>query len=172
MDSQSAHRSVADSVASPRHVAGDRAASHGWSSRGSLGWHVGSFALIGVASTVAYAVLYTAFRSVLPATDANALALLISAIGNTAANRRLTFGVRGRQSVIRDHGAGLAAFAIALGLTSGSISLLHALAPGAGRPVELVVLTLANVLATVVRFALLRAWIARPRPALSSPSRA
>jgi putative flippase GtrA len=129
-----------------------------------LGAQVGSFVAIGIVSTLAYIVLYAALRSWLPAVAANAVALLVTAIGNTAANRRLTFGVRDRASMVRDQAAGLTAFAIALGITTGAVSLLAVAAPGAGRAVELVVLIVANVLATVVRFVLLRAWI-KPRPA-------
>ena len=51
---------------------------------------------MGVASTVAYLALYVLLRAVLPAVAANALALLVTAVANTAANRRFTFEVAGR----------------------------------------------------------------------------
>ena len=51
---------------------------------------------VGVASTIAYALLYLALRGSLGAGGANAVALALTAVANTAANRRLTFGVRGR----------------------------------------------------------------------------
>ena len=54
------------------------------------------FIVVGVASTAAYVVLYLLLRAVMAAQAANALSLLITAIANTAANRRLTFGIRGR----------------------------------------------------------------------------
>jgi putative flippase GtrA len=167
------HRSVAGSDASPRHAAGDRAATgrHGSSAPRSLARDLGSFAMIGLVSTAAYAILFSLFRGFVPAITANALALCITAFGNTAANRRLTFGIQGRQSLIRDHGAGLVAFLIALSITTGSIGALHAVAPAAGRAVELAILTIANVLATAIRFVLLRAWIAGRRAALLLPSR-
>jgi len=53
------------------------------------------FALVGVASTLAYLVLYLAFRAPLGAQAANAISLLLTAVANTAANRRWTFEVRG-----------------------------------------------------------------------------
>ena len=56
---------------------------------------------------------------------ANLLALLVTAIANTAANRRLTFGVRGRPGAVRPPAQGLVVFAVGLGLTSGSLALLH-----------------------------------------------
>ena len=102
---------------------------------------------------------YLALRAGLPPVAANAIALVVTAIGNTAANRRLTFGIRGTDGLARDHGAGLAAFALALCLTTGAASGLALLAPHASRFVELAVLVTANAAATVGRFVLLRAWI-------------
>jgi putative flippase GtrA len=126
---------------------------------------IASFATIGVLSTVAYLVLYSALRAVLGQTVSNALALVITSIANTGANRRLTFGVRGRQPLWYDHAAGLVAFATALGLTTASMTLLGIVAPSAGRLVEVVVLLASNALATALRFVLLRSWIGtRPRP--------
>ena len=47
-------------------------------------------------STIAYGLPFLALRRPLGAAGANALALAVTAIGNTAANRRVTFGIRGR----------------------------------------------------------------------------
>jgi glycosyltransferase involved in cell wall biosynthesis len=128
----------------------------------TLAAQVRRFAVIGIASTAAWAILYLLLRGVLASLPANAIALVITAIGNTAANRRLTFGVRGRESVVRDHAAGLVAFGLALGLTSGAALLLDLVAPHAGRVVEVGLLTVANLVATAGRFVLLRTWIGRP----------
>jgi putative flippase GtrA len=128
----------------------------------TLAAQVRRFAVIGIASTAAWAILYLLLRGVLASLPANAIALVITAIGNTAANRRLTFGVRGRESVLRHHAAGLAAFGLALGLTSGAALLLDLVAPHAGRVVEVGLLTAANLVATAGRFVLLRTWIGRP----------
>lgn len=126
-----------------------------------------TFGAIGIVSTVAYAVLYMLLRGVVDAPAANAGALVVTAIGNTAANRRLTFGVRGRASMVRDQVGGLVAFGIALLITTASIGGLNLVAPEAGRTLELAVLVVANVAATVARFLLLRAWVTRvPRGAL------
>ncbi|MEI7744023.1 MAG: GtrA family protein [Chloroflexota bacterium] len=127
-----------------------------------------TFAAIGVVSTAAYALLYVALRSVMDAVPANAAALVITAIGNTEANRRFTFDVRGRGSMVRDQFGGLVALAVALAITTASVNLLAALVPGAPRILELGVLVTANALATIARFVLLRTWIAgarRPLPA-------
>jgi glycosyltransferase involved in cell wall biosynthesis len=50
-----------------------------------------SFAAIGAVSTLAYLGLFWVLRSALSAVAANALALLVTAVANTAANRRFTF---------------------------------------------------------------------------------
>ncbi|MDG4838988.1 bifunctional glycosyltransferase family 2/GtrA family protein [Micromonospora sp. WMMD967] len=114
------------------------------------------FAAVGVASTLVYLVLFVATRGALGAQPANLLALLVTAVGNTAANRRLTFGITGRRHVGRHHVQGLLAFALGLALTSGSLAVLHAVHAVPARPVELAVLVVANLAATVLRFVLLR----------------
>ena len=83
-----------------------------------------SFALVGIASTIAYVLLYLLFRNAMSAQAANVLSLLVTAVANTAANRRLTFGISGRLHAARHQLKGLIAFGIGLALTSG----------GAGRP--------------------------------------
>ncbi len=57
---------------------------------------VARFTGVGVLSTIAYGLPFLALRGPLGAAGANALALAVTAIGNTAANRRVTFGIRGR----------------------------------------------------------------------------
>ncbi len=113
------------------------------------------FGAVGVASTLAYFALYLLLRP-LGAQAANLVALLTTAVANTAANRRLTFGISGRAHAVRHHLGGLAAFGVALGLTSGSLWLLATFWPGAGRLVEVVVLVVANAAATLLRFLALR----------------
>jgi len=122
-----------------------------------------SFGAIGIASTLAYVVLYTGLRFVVVPTVANALALLTTAVANTAANRRFTFEVSGRRGIARDHTAGLAALGVALALTSVCLALLDLLAPRRGAAVELAVLVAANSAATLVRFLLLRLAIQKSR---------
>lgn len=121
-----------------------------------------SFALIGVASTLAYLLLFLGLRSVLPALLANALALALSAIANTAANRRFTFGRRGREGLLAHHAKGLFVFGLCLALTSGGLLALEAAYPGAPQAVELAVLVLTNGLATLLRYLMLRLWVFGP----------
>ncbi|MEX5633527.1 glycosyltransferase [Parafrankia sp. FMc2] len=120
------------------------------------------FAGVGVASTLAYLVLFVLLRGVAGAQAANLVALLVTAVANTAANRRLTFGVSGRDDAGRHHLQGLFVFAIGLALTSGSLAALHAASQHPGRLPEVSVLVLANLASTVVRFLLLRAWVFHP----------
>ena len=54
------------------------------------------FAGVGVVGTLAYLVLFLLLRSAIGAQPANLVALLLTAVANTAANRRLTFGVTGQ----------------------------------------------------------------------------
>ncbi|SBN64588.1 Glycosyltransferases involved in cell wall biogenesis [Curtobacterium sp. 9128] len=121
------------------------------------------FGAIGVVSTIAFAVLYALFRPAIGAQTADFLALLVTAIGNTALNRRFTFGVRGRSGAGRHHVQGLVVFGIAWAITSGSLVVLHATAPGSSHGAEIAVLTGANLLATLVRFVLFKAWVFRTR---------
>ncbi len=51
---------------------------------------------IGVVSTALFALLFLVLRGPLGAAGANAVALALTAVGNTAANRRFTFRLRGR----------------------------------------------------------------------------
>jgi len=121
------------------------------------------FGAIGVASTVAYLVLFTLLRGTTGSQPANFVALLITALANTAANRRLTFGVRGSRHAGRHQVEGLVVFGLGLALTSGSLALLTAVTTTPSRLVELSVLVGANAAATVLRFLLFRAWVFHPR---------
>ncbi|WP_426519374.1 glycosyltransferase [Diaminobutyricibacter sp. McL0618] len=119
------------------------------------------FAAVGVLSTAAFALLYLVLQGVMAAQAANFVALLLTTLANTWANRRFTFGVRGRPGAVRHQFQGLIVFGIAWAMTSGSLVLLNVAAPNAPAQVELIVLTIANLLATLVRFALLRLWVFR-----------
>jgi putative flippase GtrA len=159
-DARSPRPAVGEPVDPPPSTAGGRASLTALLAS-PLGRQLLSFGVIGVASTVAWAVLYLALRRWLGPVGANGVALVLTTIGNTAANRRLTFGIQGRNGLLRDHGAGLVAFGFALAITTGAAALLGAVAPHASRLVELTVLIGANAVATLGRFALLRAWVGR-----------
>ncbi|MGH3583758.1 MAG: GtrA family protein, partial [Mycobacterium sp.] len=114
------------------------------------------FGIVGVASTLAYALLYLVLHPALGAQAANLVALLVTAIANTAANRAFTFGVRGRNGAGRHQLHGLVVFAFGLAITSGSLFVLHRFDPTIDKVAELSVLVVANLIATLVRFVALR----------------
>ncbi|HEU5027780.1 MAG TPA: bifunctional glycosyltransferase family 2/GtrA family protein [Spirillospora sp.] len=122
-----------------------------------------AFAVIGAISTLAQLILFVLLRLAMGPLWANALSLVITTIGNTAANRRFTFGVTGTRRALRQQLEGGATFLLGLALSTGGLALLHAAAPGASRVVEVVALIAANGVATLVRFLLMRAWIFHPR---------
>ncbi|GAA3393275.1 bifunctional glycosyltransferase family 2/GtrA family protein [Streptomyces roseoviridis] len=125
------------------------------------------FCVVGLVSTLLYLALYSLFRLGIGAQSANAAALLLSAVANTAANRRLTFGVRGRDRAARHQAQGLVVFGIGLALTSGSLAALGAATGEPAHSTELAVLVVANLAATVMRFLLFRLWVF-PERALSA----
>ena len=127
-----------------------------------------SFAGIGSVSTAAYLLLFVALRAEVPVQVANLGALALTAVANTAANRRLTFGIRGRAGSVRAQLQGLLVFAAGLAVTSGSLAVLDAVTSRPTRPREVTVLVVAGVAATLLRFVLFRSWIFRRRrgPAL------
>jgi len=114
---------------------------------------------IGVLSTIAYALLFLLLHGPLGAAGANAAALAITAVGNTAANRRLTFGIRGREHLLRHHWRGAAVFVLTLALSNGALMVLQEIDPSPPRALELAVLVLGSLLATVLRFLALKTWV-------------
>ncbi|BCT74846.1 sugar translocase [Sinomonas cyclohexanicum] len=130
--------------------------------RQSLFGQLARFGAIGVASTLAYAALFLLGREFMDAQAANFVALLITAVANTAANRRFTFGVLGAERLGRHHVEGLLVFGIGWALTAGALAWMHTLADPA-RWLELAVLIVANLAATAVKFLLFRHWVFRRR---------
>ena len=120
---------------------------------------ISRFLLIGVISTIAYAALYLLLRGWLGPDGANALALALMAVANTQANRRFTFGVRGRAGLLRQHTAGALVYLLALGLTGGALEVLQRLDRRPARMLEVTVLVLASAFATVSRYVALRTWV-------------
>ncbi|MBG0817213.1 bifunctional glycosyltransferase family 2/GtrA family protein [Planomonospora sp. ID82291] len=122
-----------------------------------------SFVAIGLVSTLAHLLLFVAMRLLMPAVLANGLALVVTAVANTAANRRFTFGVTGRAGALRHQLEGGLALAVGLALSTGGLALLDLIVPDASTAAEAAAVIAANALATLVRFLLLRAWVFHPR---------
>lgn len=95
---------------------------------------------------------------------ANALALVATTVCNTAANRRYTFGVRTREGAGRAQLQGLALWLVMWAATALALWLLAVADPDASRTVQSVVQFAGNIVATVIRFVMLRRWFA-PGPA-------
>lgn len=113
--------------------------------------------------TLGYLVLYAALRATLGAQGANLVAWLLTAVADTSANRRVTFGVSGRNGAARAQLEGLLVFGSGMAITSGSLYALDALAASPpAQLVELGVLVGANVVAGLLRFVLLRSWVFAP----------
>ncbi|MEV5571800.1 bifunctional glycosyltransferase family 2/GtrA family protein [Spirillospora sp. NPDC052269] len=124
-----------------------------------------SFAVIGVVSTVAQLVLYALLRFLLPVVAANVVSYFLAAVANTTANRRFTFGVRGRRRAVRHQLEGGVAFLAGLFISTAGLATLNAVFPHAPRLGEIGALFALNLFAAVARFVLLRAWVFHPRRA-------
>ena len=114
---------------------------------------------VGVLSTIAYGALYLLLHGALGAAAANAVALAVTAVANTAANRRLTFGVRGREGLARHHARGAVVYVVTLGLTTLALASLHRIDSAPSRAVELAVLLVAGAAATITRYVALHTWV-------------
>ena len=124
---------------------------------------LGIFAFIGVASTILHLSLFAVLRLFVETSQlANAVALLTATVVNTAANRRLTFGITGRDGVVRQQIQGLIVFALTLGMTSGALALLHGVSSNPARWVETLVIAVATLAATVVKYLAMRQWMFSP----------
>ena len=120
---------------------------------------VSRFVIVGVASTIAYAFIYLLLRQGIEAGPANAISLALTAVGNTAANRRWTFGLKGRERLVRQYLGGAVVYLITLALTSGALVILNEVSPSHSHLVEVVVLVAASIAATVTRYFALKSVV-------------
>lgn len=134
-----------------------------------IGRQAAWFTVIGVAATVGYLLLYLALREVLSPQPANYAAWGITAIVDTAANRRFTFDATCRVSQARAQVQGLLIFVLSLVFTSIALAVLDALVTDPGRPLEIAALIGANLAAGLLRFELLRRWVFAERGGVSEP---
>jgi putative flippase GtrA len=128
---------------------------------------VSRFTAVGVVSTVIHLGLFASLASVLTSTQAaNLVALLVATVGNTALNRRWTFGVRG-PGRLRSQLQGLSVFGVTWLMTAGALALLHAAVSTPSTAVATLVVGAATAASTVVRFVAMRSWIFRREPQYS-----
>ena len=125
------------------------------------------FVLVGAVTTLAYLLLYVVLQPVVGSQVANAAALLLTADANTIGNRRFGFGLRGRRDAARHHAQGLVAFAVSLVVTSAALAGLES---GTDTTLHLAVLLVANTVAGLAHFALLRFWVFARRTAVQPTS--
>jgi len=122
------------------------------------------FAVIGVLSTVLHLGGFVVLRQVMDsAAAANAVALLVAAVANTWANRRWTFGVRGRAGAARHQVQGLLVFALTLAVTTAGLDLLQVAMPSAPTWVETLVVAVTTAVATAIKFLAMKLWVFAPR---------
>ena len=120
------------------------------------------FVAVGIVSTANFAVLFALLYGPLGAVAADIVALALCAIVNLEANRRFTFGASGRRGWRHYYLTGLLLALLPLASTLGALAATSA-AGVASLPVLIVVLTAANLLASVARFYLLRASVAKDK---------
>jgi len=118
------------------------------------------FGSIGVISTVAFAFLFAGLVGSLGFAGADIVALALCTLANTAANRRLTFELRGRNRLVRHHVAALAVSALPLALNLATLAAL-AVTGISNLAVVVAALTVVNAAAALVKFALLNRWVFR-----------
>jgi putative flippase GtrA len=132
------------------------------------------FAGVGAFSTVAYAALFAALEPGLGSYPANAVAIALCSLGNTAAHRGMVgtahHGLDRRHRMVT--AAALAG--VSLAFTTGALAVTRAVGLTSLVP-ELVAVSVANVGAAVIRFGILRTWVFRPEfgtnltPRLTTP---
>jgi putative flippase GtrA len=134
-----------------------------------------SFAGVGILSTLSYLLLFALGTKAIGALASNAAALAFCTLVNTALHRSLAPGRGGIRAKDDRRPRFLAMagvlYAVSLGFTSAALLVVGALGL-VSLSAALVALTLANVAASLVRFALLRGWAFRPWPRgpVSAPS--
>jgi putative flippase GtrA len=123
--------------------------------RPTLGEQLVRFASIGGVSTAVFAALFCALVGPLGPALADVVSLGLCAVANTAANRRLTFALRGRRGRTRHHAAALTVTAFPLTANLLALGVLGATGQ-ATLPIMVLTLTAVNAAAAFGRFVLLR----------------
>jgi putative flippase GtrA len=116
------------------------------------------FAGVGLLSTMAYLILFLAGRSTLGPYVGNAVALAICTICNTAAHRELSRSLPVRRHKGRVVAMTFGLFSLSTVLTSMALVVVH-LVGGSSLALTLAAVTVANGVAAILRFAVLRNWL-------------
>lgn len=126
------------------------------------GGEIVTFATVGVLSTVAALALFLLLRGPLGSIAANVVALAATAVLNTAANRRWTFGLSGRVGRARMWRRACAVHLSGLVITTAALGAAH-MVDGGTLGTELILLFVASAVSTGLRFLLMPAWVFAPR---------
>jgi putative flippase GtrA len=126
------------------------------------GGEIVTFAAVGALSTVAALTVFLLLREPLGSIAANVVALAATAALNTAANRRWTFGLRGRVGRARMWRRACAVHLSGLFITTAALAIAQAV-DGGSLGTELVLLSIASAASTALRFLLMPAWVFAPR---------
>lgn len=121
---------------------------------------IARFACVGLASTGVHLGLFALIHTVTGAQRGNLVALVIATIANTTLNRRWTFGITGTAHAGRQHAQALLVFGMTWAASSGALWLVPHLTTQS-TAASTTALALAMGGSTMVRFALMRAWIFR-----------
>ncbi len=131
---------------------------------GTLARQAGSFTAIGAASSLANAALYLLLREWFNAMTSLVLAVAITTLASTEANRRLTFdSAIGSRTSLMVHNLSVILFYC----TYNSLALwgVHQLVSNPPARIESVAILIASIAGGIARFALLRGWVFRNRAA-------
>jgi putative flippase GtrA len=120
------------------------------------------FAVIGTICTILYVIGFNVLREPLGVVAANAVALTATMLLNTAANRRFTFGQRGRDQRFRQFVEAGAVWLVGLLASTAALAFVRALVGSPSALLDTLAVLTAGVFATVVRFLGLRSWVFHP----------
>jgi glycosyltransferase involved in cell wall biosynthesis/putative flippase GtrA len=127
-----------------------------------LGPQLVRFSTVGLVSTAADIVLYNLLRSPLGPWWANVVALLVTMVGNTQANRTWTFRRGRRHGLARSHAEAGVAFLVGLATSTVALAAVRAAVDDPSRLIDTIALLLSGGVATATRFLLFRHWIFGP----------
>jgi putative flippase GtrA len=119
------------------------------------------FAVVGAGSTVVHLGLFAALHQAVGAQPANLTALVLATLGNTAINRRWTFGVTDSARRTRQHVQALLVFALAWALSAFALWVVPHVWPLPSTGLKTLAVAASMALSTLVRFVLMRTWIFR-----------
>lgn len=127
-----------------------------------LGAQTVRFGLVGAFTTMLHLGLFALLAAGvvgLSSQWANGLALALATVVNTGLNRRWTFGVRRRRGALTNQVQGFAVFGLTWAVTASALVVLSVVWPQAPTLAATLMVGAGNVVATVLKFVLMRYWM-------------